>query len=266
MSSKERVKPLLTPIELLGRTVLSLLYWSGKSLLFLLESLIGLLKPEFFLQDLIYQLVHLGFNSISIVVMTVTFSGMVISLELAKEAVQYGVSHMVGGGVAIAMAREFGPMLTAIVLSGRVGSAITAEIATMKVTEQLDALETLGLNPIRFLMAPRLIANLIAFPLITLVSEISGTYGGYLVAHLYAGITARVYTDSIHRFLSAWDVWGGLIKSLVFAIIVTVISGLMGFEASRDAYGVGRATTASVVWAIIVIFIANFFLSYLLFT
>ncbi len=256
---------LIRAVGLVGGSTLKFLWWIGYSILILIEAIVGIFSPNFTRKEILYQTVHLGFNSLFIVVLTVTFSGMVISLELAKEAVRYGVGYMVGGGVAIAMAREFGPMLTAIVLSGRVGSAITAEISTMKVTEQLDALETLGINPVRFLMTPRLLANLFSIPVITLIAEISGTYGGYLVANAYAGITKQVYIDSIHQFLAPWDVWGGLIKSLVFSLIITVISGMMGFTSSRDAYGVGRATTSSVVWAIITIFIANFFLSYLLF-
>ncbi len=249
----------------LGRLTITGISFLGSCVILLCRAILGLFTLSFRRTDLIYQIVHLGWNSLLIVLLTVTFSGMVISLELAKEAVRYGVGYMVGGGVAIAMAREFGPMLTAIVLSGRIGSAITAELSTMKVTEQIDALEILGVDPVMFLMSTRLFANMLSIPLITLMSEVSGTWGGFIVAHIYAGISRQTYVDSIHMYLSAWDVWGGLIKSLVFALIITAVSGIMGFQAEREAYGVGRATTNSVVISIIMIFIANFFLSYILF-
>jgi phospholipid/cholesterol/gamma-HCH transport system permease protein len=212
-----------------------------------------------------YYVVHLGYNALFIVVLTITFSGMVISLELAKEAVRYGVADMVGGGVAVAMAREFGPMLSAIVIIGRSGAAIAAELSTMNATDQIDALKTMGANIPAYLVLPRLIALLISQPIITLVSIISGTAGGYFMANIYAGISYKVYTSSIERLLEPYDVFAGLIKSVLFAITIVLICSVEGIKSSKNSAGVGVATTKAVMYSIIMIFILNFILSYLLF-
>jgi phospholipid/cholesterol/gamma-HCH transport system permease protein len=212
-----------------------------------------------------YYVVHLGYNALFIVVLTITFSGMVISLELAKEAVRYGVADMVGGGVAVAMAREFGPMLSAIVIIGRSGAAIAAELSTMNATDQIDALKTMGANIPAYLILPRLIALLISQPIITLISIISGTAGGYFMASIYAGISYKVYTSSIERLLEPYDVFAGLVKSVAFAITIVLICSIEGIRSSKNSAGVGVATTKAVMYSIIMIFILNFVLSYLLF-
>ena len=212
-----------------------------------------------------YYMVHLGYNSVFIVVLTITFTGMVISLELSKEAVRFGVADMVGGGVAVAMAREFGPMLTAIVLVGRSGSSIAAEIASMKITDQIDALRSMGINIYDYLVSPRLIAMLISQPIITLFSIISGTFGGAVMANIYANISYSIYTKSIERFIEVSDITGGIIKSIVFAIVIVIVSMIEGFNCPRNSAGVGIAVTNAVMKSIILIFILNFILSYFLF-
>jgi len=240
------------------------LYWGWLALVFF-NSLYSIFRLKIYLEDLPKLIVHLGYNSIFIVLLTITFTGMVISLELSKEAVRYGVADMVGGGVAIAMAREFGPMLTAIVLVGRSGSSIAAEIATMKITDQIDALRSMGVNIYDYLVSPRLLAMVITQPLITIFSVISGTFGGAVMANLFANISYSVYTSSIERFLDFSDIIGGLIKSIVFAVVVVVVCVVEAFNCPRNSAGVGIAVTKAVMKSIIFIFILNFILSYLLF-
>ncbi|MGC8815689.1 MAG: MlaE family ABC transporter permease [bacterium] len=233
---------------------------------FIFKDLIkSIFKLDFPFEYIPYYIVHLGYNALFIVVLTITFSGMVISLELAKEAVRYGVGDMVGGGVAVAMAREFGPMLSAIVIIGRSGAAIAAEIATMNATDQIDALKTMGANISSYLITPRLIALLISQPIITLISVISGTAGGYFMANIYAGISYKVYTSSIERFLEPYDIFAGILKSMVFAITIVLICSIEGIKSEKNSAGVGVATTKAVMYSIIMIFILNFILSYLLF-
>lgn len=233
---------------------------------FILKDLVKrVIRLDFPIDYIPYYIVHLGYNALFIVILTITFSGMVISLELAKEAVRYGVGDMVGGGVAVAMAREFGPMLSAIVIIGRSGAAIAAEIATMNATDQIDALKTMGGNIYSYLIAPRLIALLISQPIITLISIISGTAGGYFMANIYAGISYKVYTSSIEKFLEPYDIFAGILKSIVFAITIVLICGIEGMKSDKNSAGVGVATTKAVMYSIIMIFILNFILSYLLF-
>ncbi|MBI2265410.1 MAG: ABC transporter permease [Armatimonadetes bacterium] len=211
------------------------------------------------------QMAQLGVNSLFIVFITVAFAGMVLSLELAHIAIRYGVGKMVGGGVAIAMAREFAPMLPAIVVAGRVGSAITAEIGSMKVTEQIDALEALATSPVRYLVVPRFLACAVMIPILTLFANFSGNWGGYLIATSYAQITPSAYMDSIHRMAVMEDLTAGLIKALVFAILISLVSCHQGMITEGGAAGVGKSTTTSVVVSIILIFATNYFLSYFLF-
>jgi len=239
-------------------------YWGFLSLVFF-NSLYSILRLKVYFEDLPKLIIHLGYNSIFIVVLTITFTGMVISLELSKEAVRYGVADMVGGGVAIAMAREFGPMLTAIVLVGRSGSSIAAEIATMKITDQIDALRSMGINIYDYLVSPRLLAMVISQPLITIFSVISGTFGGAVMANLYANISYHIYSNSIERFLDFNDIIGGIIKSIVFAIVVVVVCVVEALNCPKNSAGVGIAVTKAVMKSIIFIFILNFLLSYLLF-
>lgn len=211
------------------------------------------------------QMAILGVNSLSIVILTTAFAGMVISLELAQLAVRYGVGAFVGGGVAIAMAREFGPMLTAIVVAGRAGSAITAEIGSMKVTEQIDALETMATSPIKYLVVPRLLACVIMIPILTLFADLCGILGGCAVANYTAGILPSSFFDSVRAVVDMQDVTGGLIKALIFATEIALISCYQGLKTTGGAAGVGKATTGSVVYSIIIVFVSNYFLSEWLF-
>jgi phospholipid/cholesterol/gamma-HCH transport system permease protein len=252
-------------IEDVGISIIRFFEYIGGLLTLFWESLIFIAKGAMKFRLTVEQMAILGVNSIAIVVITTGFAGMVLSLELALQAVRYGVGRFVGGGVALSMAREFGPMLTAIVVAGRAGSAITAELGSMKVTEQIDALQAMGVSPVRYLVVPRLIACLIMIPILTLFADIAGTMGGAAIANLHAGISSQIYFDSISNMVVMSDLWAGLIKALVFAGEIAMVACHQGLATTRGAAGVGTATTGSVVYSIIIIFISNYFLSAWLF-
>ena len=252
--------------EGIGHFVLSMLEYIGGSVRLFTKCMGFLMRGKFRIPLTINQMSFLGVNSLLIVLMTTTFAGMVIALQLAHVAVQYGVGKMVGGSASLAMARELGPMLTAIVVAGRAGSAITAEIGSMKVTEQIDALKMLAVSPIGYLVVPRLLAMVFMMPLLTLFSDISGLVGGSIVANESAGIPYQVFWDSVRRMTLTEDLMKGLLKSLIFGVEVAIISCHQGLTTGRGAAGVGKATTGSVVISMGVVFISNYILSAIMFT
>lgn len=247
--------------ESLGQSVIAILDYIGGLALLLWEALGYMLAGGLRWSLAIYQMAFLGVNSIMIVLLTTTFAGMVISLQLAHVAVTYGVSNIVGGGVALAMARELGPMLTAVVVAGRAGSAITAEIGSMKVTEQIDALICMAVSPVKFLVCPRIVALVLMMPLLTLFSDMAGLVGGAFVADASAGIPQEVFYDSVRRMTELDDVVKGLGKSMIYGMQIALVSCQQGLQSGRGAAGVGQATTGSVVISMIIIFTTNYFLS-----
>lgn len=251
--------------EGIGRWVISILEYIGGCVRLFMEAVGFLAKGQWRPGLTVSQMSFLGVNSLTIVLLTTTFAGMVIALQLAHVAVQYGVAAMVGGSAAMAMTRELGPMLTAIVVAGRAGSAITAEIGSMKVTEQIDAMKMLAVSPTGYLVVPRLLAMLVMVPLLTLFSNISGLIGGSVVAFENAGIPYKVFWDSVRQFTLMSDLNLGLLKAFIFGIEVAIISCYQGLRTGRGAAGVGVATTQSVVTSMVVIFITNFILSSLMF-
>ncbi len=211
------------------------------------------------------QAYRLGVQSTPIVLLTSLFTGMVISLESANQAASYGVTDLVGGAVAYVSSRELGPMLTAVVVAGRAGAAIAAEIGSMVVTEQIEALEALGLSPVRMLVVPRLLAMIAILPLLVILADIISILGGMYLAHAVAGLSYGSFLDSARAYSSFVDFLKGMGKAIVFAIIIVIIGCYQGFGVRGGAAGVGKATTGAVVTSIILIFLANFLLSIVLF-
>jgi len=251
-------------LESIGRQVINSAENSGRIMILLGRTLYHLRHlPKS--KHVLGQMVHLGVDSLPIVLLTILFTGMVITLQTANEFIKYGAQSSVGGVVAISMLRELAPVLTGVVVAGRVGAAIAAEIGSMKVTEQIDALRVMAVNPIQYLVVPRLLACLIMVPILVIFADIIGTLGGYLVATLYAGISSFTYLNSIKVFTDVHDVVGGLVKAMFFGGTIAIIGCYKGLTAGEGAVGVGRATTASVVSSIIIIFISNYFLSMILY-
>lgn len=251
-------------LENIGRQVLALLEHYGRIVLLTAETFYHLPRG-IKMRHVIQQMAHLGVDSLPIVLLTILFTGMVMTVQTAQEFVKYGAQSSVGGVVAIAMGRELAPVLTGVVVAGRVGAAITAEIGSMKVTEQIDALRVMATNPVAYLVVPRFLACVFMTPLLVVFANVIGTVGGYLVATLYAGLSSFTYFHSIEVFTVVNDLTGGLIKAMVFGGIVAIIGCYKGLTAGQGAEGVGRATTGSVVSSMIMIFISNYFLSLLLY-
>lgn len=252
---------MLALFEELGLTVIRFFEYLGGIARLLVEAVAwmarGYVRPSLTME----QMAILGVSSIGIVVITTTFAGMVLSLQLTEYAVRYGFKEYVGGGVALAMAREFAPMLTAVVVAGRAGSAITAEIGSMKVTEQIEALRAMAVSPARYLVVPRLLAMIAMMPILATMSGVGGTLGGAFVAYTHNGVQYKTFFDSVRYIIVPWDVTSGLLKSAVFAVEIAMVACYQGLITGGGAAGVGRSTTNSVVNGMLVVFVTNYFLS-----
>ncbi len=203
------------------------------------------------------QMERIGVNSWIIVGVINLFLGMVLALQSAYQLQKFAANIYIAGLVALSVTREIGPILTALIVAGRVGASIAAELGTMRVTEQIDALETLATNPVKYLVAPRLVALLIAQPILTLYADFCGILGGFLVAVFKLNISSRLYWRMTTEPLAFKDVFTGLLKSLVFAVIICIVSCYEGFHTEGGAEGVGRSTTRAVVMSFILIITAD---------
>jgi phospholipid/cholesterol/gamma-HCH transport system permease protein len=256
---------LIRALEDLGAGTLRFLAYAGAVASLSAESVEFITRMNVRVAETVNQAYILGFQSFAIVVLTALFTGMVISLESAQQAVVYGLANMVGGVVAFGAARELGPMLTGVVVAGRAGAAIAAELGSMVVTEQIEALEALGLSPVRMLVVPRLLALMIMLPVLTIFGDVISIVGGMWVANTVAHIGYVEFIDSMRQRVVLDDFLKGLLKSIVFGLIIALIGAYQGLRTRGGAVGVGRSTTAAVVTAIILIFVTNFLMSYVLF-
>ena len=229
------------------------------------QVMIHLLQGKLHRQNTGEQMAIVGPDSIIIALVTATFVGMVFTIQVAREFLNFGAVQAVGGVLALALSRELAPVLTAVVLAARVGSAFAAEIGTMKVTEQIDALYVLKSDPIDYLVIPRLVACCSMLPILTILSLVMGLIGGVFVGDLFYDIPYTTFTDSINTFLQIWDLVSALIKAVIFGGIIAIIGCNWGLTTSGGAKGVGESTTTAVVMALIAIFISNFFLSWIMF-
>jgi phospholipid/cholesterol/gamma-HCH transport system permease protein len=254
---------LLPFLESIGRFVINRIEETGRIVILFGQTLFHLRSVS--IRHTLHQMAHLGVDSLPIVLLTILFTGMVMTMQTAHEFIKYGAQSSVGGVVAIAMGRELAPVLTGVVCAGRVGAAITAEIGSMKVTEQIDALRVMATNPVAYLVVPRLLACVFMLPLLVTFANVIGTIGGYIVAITFADLSSYTYLHSIKVFAEVNDLTGGLVKSMFFGAIIAMIGCYKGLTTAEGAEGVGRATTGSVVTAIILIFVSNYFLSLLLY-
>jgi phospholipid/cholesterol/gamma-HCH transport system permease protein len=252
-------------LDRFGRATTDFFEYAGGLTLLSAESVGFIARLRIRVGETIAQCALLGVQSVVIVMLTSLFTGMVISLESAQQAVAYGFANVVGGAVAYASVRELGPMLTAVVVAGRVGAAIAAELGSMVVTEQIEALRSMGLEPARFLVVPRLTAMLLMLPLLTIFADVVSIAGGAWIAQTYAHIAYDQFISSVRESIEFGDVIKGLLKAFVFAAIIAMVGAYQGLSTRGGAAGVGQSTTGAVVLAIILIFAANFVLSFLLF-
>lgn len=222
-------------------------------------------RPPYDVPELLRQMVKVGINSIPVVLLTTMFTGMVMALQTFTTLRRFNAESFVGSLVALSMVRELTPVLSGLIVAGRAGSAMGAEIGTMRVTEQIDALEVMATDPVHYLVVPRVWATTIMLPLLVLMGNFIGIFGGYLVAVVLMGANPVAYIDRTFQFMDLNDLFSGLVKAAVFGFLLAVIGCQQGFYTTGGAEGVGRSTTAAVVVASIAILISDFFLTRLLF-
>ncbi len=251
-------------IVALGRGTIAFLEVLGCYVVFACRSLGGLWRHTWSLRDLVEQLERVGVGSVIMVSITSAFTGMVMAVQTLDQFLRFGAGEYIGGVIALSLIREMSPVLTGLVVAGRVGASMAAEIGTMRVTEQLDALKAFGLNDEVFVGAPRIVASMIMLPVLTIYSFAVGIGGGYLyvVAH---GVHQSTFRRSIEVLVDPYDVYGGLLKALIFGLIIATVACSEGFRAGNGAKGVGEATTRAVVWGDMLILVFNYFLSTFLF-
>lgn len=243
--------------------------WSQRSLAatFLAgQVIVHLCRGKIHRRNTLEQLTAVGPDSLLIILLTAATIGMVFTVEVAAEFLRFGVGSAVGGVLALALGREMAPLITAVVLAGRVGSAFAAEIGTMQVTEQIDALYMLKTDPIDYLVIPRVIACCVMTPILTILSFLTGMAGGMALADALFNISGAVFLDSVQQLLTPRDLICGMIKGLVFGWLIAVIGSSWGLTTTGGAKGVGQSTTTAVVTALLMIFISNFFMSWLMFS
>ena len=250
-------------VILLGRVTLEGLRWLGEAQLLLLAALGDILRGRVRRRETAQQMAVLGFDSVPIVLLTLASVGMVIALNTARQTVSLGMTELAPGLVAVSLARELGPVVTAVVVAARVGSAIAAELGSMKTTDQVDALRSLAVSPVEYLVVPRLVAGVVMLPVLTVLGEMTGGAGAYVIGALQ-GISADQFVRSVQRFLIASDLFGGLGKAAVFGFIVSLVACHVGLRTRGGAQGVGHSTTSAVVISIVLIFLSDYFLTWIL--
>jgi phospholipid/cholesterol/gamma-HCH transport system permease protein len=222
-------------------------------------------RPPLKLHNIFKQMEFVGVKSIFVVVLTGTFTGMVMALQGYHGFRMFSAESLVGSTVALGMTRELGPVLTSLMVTARAGSAMAAELGTMRVTEQIDALYVMAANPVKHLIVPRVIAGVLMVPLLTVVSDFMGILGGYFVGVHILNINSGVFIKNITRLVELNDIYNGLVKAACFGLILSLIGCYKGFNTYGGAEGVGRATTEAVVLASITILISDYFLTAIMF-
>jgi phospholipid/cholesterol/gamma-HCH transport system permease protein len=255
----------MNPFAIVGRVFLDFLVAIGRVSLFTFEGLRHIFAPPFYLRLLINQMLTIGYFSLPVVGLTALFTGMVLALQIFIGAGRFNAESAVASIVVLGITRELGPVLGGLMVAGRVASAMAAEIGTMRVTEQIDALTTLSTNPFKYLVAPRLLAATLSLPILVLVADIIGVMGGYLIATHKLGFNAGTYMKNTIDFLQTLDVVSGLVKAAVFGFIIALMGCYHGFHSKGGAQGVGKATTDAVVSASILILVANYFVTEIFF-
>ncbi|KAB8334058.1 MlaE family lipid ABC transporter permease subunit [Scytonema tolypothrichoides VB-61278] len=246
----------------------SLGVWSQRLLAAVLlggQVLVHLLGGRIHRRNTLEQMAAVGPDSVFIALVTAIFVGAVFTIQVAREFINFGAGSTVGGVLAVALTRELSPVLTAVILAGRVGSAFAAEIGTMRVTEQIDALLMLKTDPIDYLVIPRVLACCLMLPILTLLSLVTGMFGGLIIATNIYNLSESVFLDSARNFLGIWDIASAMIKACCFGILIAIIGCSWGLTTTGGAKGVGQSTTTAVVTALLIIFISNFFLSWVMF-
>jgi phospholipid/cholesterol/gamma-HCH transport system permease protein len=249
----------------IGRMTLDFLRSVGALFVFLGDAVVSIFLPPFYWSLLGKQLMRIGYFSLPVVGLTGFFTGGALALQIYSGAARYGAEAFVPAVVMIGICRELGPVIAGLMVAGRAAAAIAAELGTMKVTEQIDALTTLATNPVKYLVVPRLVAAVISMPLLVAVADSVGVFGGYIVSTGTLGFTGSIYIKNTVDAIAFNDVSSGLTKAAVFGFIIAAMGCYHGFHSKGGAQGVGAATTSAVVTSSILILAANYILTKLLF-
>lgn len=256
---------LLDLIAMFGRFVLGTCSTAGTVTVFAARGLSHIVRPPFYGRMFLRAFVEIGYFSLPVVALTAVFTGMVLALQSSTGLSRFSADSAVASLVVISITRELGPVLASLMVAGRVGAAIAAEIGTMRVTDQIDALSTLSTNPMKYLVAPRLVAGLLALPLLVLVADILGVLGGFIIAVSKLGFNSSTYLTNTLNFMETQDVVSGLVKAAVFGVVITLMGCYQGYNSRGGAQGVGAATTSAVVSASVLIMAFDYVLSELFF-
>ncbi len=256
---------MMNPLALIGRVFLDVLASVGRITLFTGKAVLHVAWPPIYPRLIGRQMLEIGYYSLPVVGLTAIFTGMVLALQSYTGFSRFSAESAIPNIVVVSLTRELGPVLAGLMVAGRIGAAIAAEIGTMRVTEQIDALVTLATNPFKYLIAPRLIAGVLMLPLLVFVADIIGVFGGYLVSIHKLGFNPVTYLKNTYDFLEAMDVVSGLVKAGVFGFLIALMGCYHGYHSRGGAQGVGAATTNAVVSASILILTANYIVTELFF-
>jgi phospholipid/cholesterol/gamma-HCH transport system permease protein len=255
----------MTILERIGLTFIRLFEQTGLWFDALWQTFRWMFRRPVDVREWIRQMVRVGVDSIPVVFLTSMFTGMVLALQTFIGFQRVHAEQFVGSVVALAMLRELSPVLVGLMVTGRVGSSMAAEIGTMRVTEQIDALKALATDPVQYLFVPRVIAGTVMLPFLVIIGDALGIYGGYLVGVKLMKTNPVIYKQNTFQFLDLTDLWSGLIKAAVFGLILTLTGCVRGYHTTGGAEGVGRSTTNAVVSASLIILLSDFFLTKVLF-
>ena len=251
---------LLRPFAAIGQRTIEMVEALGRFGTFFGVAVALLASPPFKMRAFLGRIHYIGYNSLLIILLTGAFTGMVLGLQIFLTLSRFGSEAYLGPAVALSLIRELGPVLSALMVTGRAGSALTAEIGIMRITEQIDALTVMALNPMRYLVVPSLVAGLVTFPMMTALFDVVGIFGGYLVGVHLLGLSQGTYFGEMKTFVDLADIMTGFWKSLSFGVIVMWVATYKGFHVGHGAEGVARATTNSVVLASVLILVWDYFM------
>ncbi len=256
----EQILNIVTPtLERFGARVIGLGGIFGRWLVFMRETLLWTARPPFRLDQFMRQMEFVGVKSTGIVALTAFFTGAVFALQSGKVYALFNMESMVGATVGMSLTREMAPVFAALMVTARACSAMAAELGTMRVTEQIDALETMAVSPIQYLVVPRVVACTLMVPLLTMLYNFIGVIGSYIVGIYLLGIKEGPFMNRLYQYVDADDIWGGLIKAGIFGFLIAGISCYMGFTTRGGAQGVGRSTTRAVVISAVTILVVDYF-------
>jgi len=255
---------MITLLATVGRWVIDVVRYMGRSAIFLCTSFFYGFVPPFKLRSFLQQIQIIGSRSLSIILVTGGFTGMVLGLQGYYTLSKFGSTGLLGSAVALSIIRELGPVLAALMVTGRAGSSITAEIGIMKITEQINALEMMAVNPVKHVVTPKIFAGLISLPILTAIFDLTGIGGGWLVGVKLLGVNEGAYFGEMVRAVEFLDIYGGFIKSVVFGLIITWFCSFIGYVSVATTEGVARSTTNAVVSTSVMILITDYVLTSLL--